>query len=65
MTEEKEITFTISPDGEIKMDLDGFHGVGCKEIAKAFDSLGDVTKEVLKDEYHDTNRNVNRLTQKA
>jgi hypothetical protein len=49
----KNITVEISPDGsEVSVDLTGFKGVGCKAVAKAFDSLGKVTKDVTKPEYH-------------
>jgi hypothetical protein len=47
------IEFTIK-DGDVSMDLKGFNGVGCKDLADKFNILGAQTKEVLKPEIHDT-----------
>ena len=64
MSENKGIVFTISK-GETKMDMNNFHGVGCKEMAEGFKSLGAVTKEVLKNEFHETEHSHVRLTENA
>lgn len=36
--------------GDFTLDLTGFKGKGCKDVAKAFESLGKVTKDVTKPE---------------
>lgn len=65
MAADKEVTFTIAPDGEITIDMENFHGVGCSDLMKAFDSLGETSKQVLKPEHDECNRNTSRLTQKV
>ncbi len=34
----KEIEFTIKPDGTTEMDLQGFEGKGCHDVAEQFDN---------------------------
>lgn len=38
---------------EMSVDLDGFHGVGCADITKAFEELGEVSKSIKKPEYRE------------
>ena len=55
------VTVNINPDGsDVKLDLDGFKGSGCKDITKAInDVLGTVGEEKLKSEYYiHTNQNI-------
>ena len=51
----KEIEVTIDNNGEISMDLIGWHGVGCLEDAKKLaKSLGTTIKSDHKDDYWKT-----------
>ena len=36
---------------EASVDLEGFHGIGCGAITKAFEELGEVQKSVKKPEW--------------
>ncbi len=48
----KKIKIALDLDTQdISVDLDGFHGVGCGAITKAFEELGEVTKDIKKPEY--------------
>jgi hypothetical protein len=49
---EKIVTFVIDGNGDFTIDMAGFHGKGCKDVAKAFEPIGKVTNEVEKPEYH-------------
>ena len=50
----REIEITINLDGSVEIDLDGFHGKGCSEIADEFVKAlsGDVIKREQKAEYY-------------
>lgn len=53
MAKYKEIEFTIKPDGTTEMDLQGFEGKGCHEVAEQFEKLlGKSIKKEKKREYH-------------
>jgi hypothetical protein len=58
--EGKYIKVTIDPTGsKMSVDMEGFHGQGCKAIAEAFDSMGTVINEEDKAElYTNSNQNV-------
>lgn len=55
----KMVTVEIDEStAEFSVDLTGFHGKGCAEITKAFESLGRVKKSIKKPEYLEkTNKN--------
>jgi hypothetical protein len=42
---EKTVVIEIDEQGNCSMDLEGFHGKGCSDVAKAFQG-GDVIKNV-------------------
>lgn len=65
MSEDRIITVTIDGKAKgFKVDLEGFHGVGCKAVAEAFDSMGTTVQSVEKDEmYEQHNQNVLRQSQ--
>jgi len=51
----KKIRFTISPEGEIELNVEGAVGDACEALSKPFeDSLGIVAKKTLKDSYYVT-----------
>jgi hypothetical protein len=54
---ERVIEFTVENNGAVKMNLEGFNGQGCAELADAFASLGPVVEEIKKPEYYDKNPN--------
>jgi hypothetical protein len=58
----KTVTVEIDADGNFTVDMAGFQGKGCKDVAKAFDAAGKVTKETLKPEYHQGGGNQNTIT---
>jgi hypothetical protein len=56
------ITIIIDPEAEtVSVDTEGFHGQGCQDIHRAFEAMGPVTKEELKPEYYESNRNQNTV----
>jgi len=58
----KVITVVLDPESEtMSVDTEGFNGVGCQAIHQAFEEMGPVTKEMLKPEYHQGNRNQNTV----
>jgi hypothetical protein len=60
--EDRVVTVTIDKKGTgITVDLEGFHGEGCRAVADAFDSIGPRTSEESKPEIYDNlNQNVLR-----
>ena len=50
---EQLVTVEIDTNGNVYVDLVGFKGKGCKEVANAFNSLGKVNKEETKPEYYE------------
>jgi hypothetical protein len=60
----RRVEFTIT-DGEVDMDLKNFNGVGCKDLADSFKSLGAQTKEVIKPEIHETCNTITSISNKA
>lgn len=62
--EEREIVVTIDGKGKgLIVDLNNFHGVGCKAIAAAFDSIGPTIREEEKPEIYE-NHNQNTVRQR-
>ena len=48
----KLVTVTIDPEtGGFTVDLTGFQGKGCADVARAFDALGDKVKDIKKPEF--------------
>jgi hypothetical protein len=63
MAEERIAVVTIDPKGtKLTVDLEGFHGDGCKAIADAFNAIGPRISEEQKPEIYDNN-NQNVLRQ--
>jgi len=61
--EERYVTVTIDPKGKtLSVDLEGFHGEGCKAVAEAFEAMGPRISEETKPEIYDNN-NQNVLRQ--
>jgi len=62
MSEERYATVTIDAKGsKLTVDLEGFHGEGCKAIADAFNEIGPRVSEEEKPEMYDNhNQNVLR-----
>lgn len=48
---EKIVTIEIDEKGESSIDLEGFHGKGCGDVAAAFQGLDSVTRSVTKREF--------------
>ena len=49
---EKIITIEIDERGESSIDLEGFQGKGCADVAATFQGKDAVTRSVKKREYH-------------
>lgn len=50
---DKMITIDIDQEtGNFSLDLDGFHGKGCKDVAKLFEQMGKVTSSEDKPALH-------------
>lgn len=49
---EKIVTIEIDERGESSIDLEGFQGKGCADVAKTFQGSDTVTRSVKKREYH-------------
>jgi hypothetical protein len=49
---EKTITIEIDEQGNSSIDLAGFQGKGCADVAKAFQGADTVTKSEKKREFH-------------
>lgn len=53
MTGKQEITVEITPDGEVKIEVNGVFGSGCTALTKALEeSLGVATSDEKKAEFH-------------
>lgn len=48
----KTVTVIVKADGTKTVSLDGFQGIGCTAVMKAFTAGDKVTKEIHKPEYH-------------
>ena len=49
---EKIVTIEIDESGNSSIDLEGFQGKGCGDVAKAFQSGDKVVRSEKKREYH-------------
>lgn len=49
---EKIVTIEIDERGESSIDLEGFQGKGCSDVAATFQGKDTVTRSVRKREYH-------------
>jgi hypothetical protein len=49
---EKTIRIEIDEQGNSTLDLEGFQGKGCGDVAKAFQGTDQVTKSEKKREFH-------------
>lgn len=49
---EKTITIEIDEQGNSTLDLEGFQGKGCSDVAKALQGTDHVTKSEKKREFH-------------
>ena len=49
---EKIVTIEIDEHGESSIDLAGFQGKGCADVAAAFQGKDTVTRSLNKREYH-------------
>ena len=58
---DKIITVEIDDKGDFSLDLEGFKGKGCKELAKAFEAMGKVKSETIKSDFHKEQPNQNKL----
>lgn len=57
----KKVVVLLDPESsEFSVDLTGFQGVGCEDVVRMFDKLGNNTKTVRKPEYKQTNVNLQR-----
>lgn len=53
MKSQEEITVEITPDGEVKIEVNGVVGSGCAALTKALEeSLGVTTSDEKKAEFH-------------
>lgn len=53
MKGKEEITVDITPDGEVKIEVNGVVGSGCTALTKALEeSLGVTTSDEKKAEFH-------------
>ena len=54
MNMNKTITIIVSPEGQVKLETEGYTGPSCREASRFLETLGTGTVERLKDEYfHD------------
>lgn len=61
---EKTITIEIDEQGNSSLDLSGFQGKGCGEVAKAMQGADIVTASRKKREFHVEAAVMNAVTQK-
>lgn len=47
----KIVEVVINEDASFSVDLTGFEGVGCADVIKMFDGIGNKTKEITKPEF--------------
>lgn len=52
MMNEKTVTIEIDEQGKSSIDLAGFHGKGCGDVAKAFQGQDVVAKSQTKREFY-------------
>jgi len=49
----KQVKIIISHTGEATIDLQGFHGQGCAEIAQSFGQGQQLLEEIVKGEFYE------------
>ena len=49
---EKIVTIEIDEKGESSIDLEGFQGKGCGDVAATFQERDSITRSVTKREFH-------------
>jgi len=54
----KEILFSIDENGEITSTVKGIKGSTCQDIAKAFETIGKVTRQERTHEYYEKETSV-------
>lgn len=55
--QEKTVKVTIDKKGNARVDLVGFHGEGCGELADKLKAIGRITAETTKPEFYEGNGN--------
>ena len=50
----KRITLTVEPNGEFSIDMDGFHGKGCKELMDQLTKEDQQLERTQKREFHES-----------
>jgi hypothetical protein len=63
--QEKLITVEIDENGNSSIDLEGFHGQGCGDVAKDFRGGDSVTQSSKKREFHTQTAVVKRSQQQT
>jgi hypothetical protein len=53
MDNQPQIKVTISPEGEIRYEVQGVQGQSCVEFSKFLDQLGNTTEVNYKPEYYE------------
>lgn len=59
--EGQSIKIIIDKKGRATVEMNGFHGTGCGEVADKLRSIGRVTSEANKPEFYETNTETNTL----
>ena len=59
--QEPTVKITIDKKGRAKVEMIGFHGAGCGELADKLKSIGRVTSETNKPEFYERDENTNSL----
>jgi hypothetical protein len=57
----KQITISILHDGTARIDLAGFHGQGCAEIAQSFGQGQQLLEETVKPEFYEEPETIENL----
>ncbi len=57
----KTVSVVIDKKGNAKVELEGFHGVGCQTVVDALKALGQHSVETNKPEFYETNANQNTI----
>jgi hypothetical protein len=59
----KKIEISIQPDGEVDIDLSGFHGKGCQKVLDDFADGATPKHVVTKREFHESASEKERVKQ--
>lgn len=58
----RKVEFTIDEDGNIEVDMQGFHGKGCSQLSeKLARALGVVVKNKKKAEYYQSTKTKQKI----